>query len=65
MENLLTVAEVVELTKLKTPTVRKYVRLEWIPFIRLGSSIRFRPSEIEAWIEARSHRPEGGEKRSA
>ncbi|MBV5330351.1 MAG: helix-turn-helix domain-containing protein [Chlorobium sp.] len=57
METLWTAADVVRVTGLKLGTIRKYVRMEWIPFTRLGSAIRFRPSEVEAWVEARSHRP--------
>ncbi len=54
MEKLMMIQEVAEVTQLKLATIRKYISLEKIPFVRLGKSIRFRPSEIEAWIEGGS-----------
>ncbi len=57
METLWTVADVERYTTLKVSTIRKYVRMEWIPFVRLGAAVRFRPAEVEAWVEERSHRP--------
>jgi excisionase family DNA binding protein len=55
MEELMTIAEVAKFTKLKVATLRKYVAKESIPFQRLGSAIRFKPSEIQAWVDSRSH----------
>jgi excisionase family DNA binding protein len=55
MEELMTIVEVAKFTKLKVPTLRKYVAKESIPFQRLGSAIRFKPSEIQAWVDSRSH----------
>jgi len=51
----MTIAEVAKFTKLKVATLRKYVAKESIPFQRLGSAIRFKPSEIQAWVDSRSH----------
>lgn len=28
---------------------------EGLPFLKLGSEVRFRPSDIEAWLNAREH----------
>ena len=44
----MTIAEVAKFTRLKVATLRKYVAKESIPFQRLGSAIRFKPSEIQA-----------------
>lgn len=57
MEELMTIIDVSRVTKLKVATLRKYVAKEAIPFQRLGSAIRFKPSEIQAWIDNRSHGP--------
>jgi len=51
----MTIAEVAKFTRLKVATLRKYVAKESIPFQRLGSAIRFKPSEIQAWVDNRSH----------
>jgi excisionase family DNA binding protein len=50
MEHYLDIKGVCAVTKMKEPTVRKYIRCEEIPYIRVGRMIRFRPSQIEAWL---------------
>jgi excisionase family DNA binding protein len=47
------ITELAEVMKLKETTIRKYVLENSIPFIKIGAAVRFRPSEIEQWIEAR------------
>jgi excisionase family DNA binding protein len=48
---LLTVAEVAELTGLSCGTIRKYVLKKTIPYLKMGTVIRFRVTDIEAWID--------------
>ena len=55
MEEMMTILEVAQCTKLKVATLRKYVAREAIPFHRLGAAIRFKPSEVQAWIDRRSY----------
>jgi excisionase family DNA binding protein len=50
MESLLNIFDVSEITKIKVATLRKYVLRGTIPFRKLGAAVRFKPSEIEAWI---------------
>lgn len=50
MENLLNIFDVSEITKIKVATLRKYVLRGTIPFRKLGAAVRFKPSEIDAWI---------------
>jgi excisionase family DNA binding protein len=52
METLLTIAEVAEAVKLSEQTIRRYVLQRTIPFHKVIKAIRFRPSEIEAWVSA-------------
>ena len=52
METLMTIADVVEKTQFTEAAIRKFVSKETIPYHKLGAAIRFRPSEIEEWINA-------------
>ena len=53
METLITITELVEITKIKERTIRKYVLDKKIPYLKVMGFVRFRPSEIEKWIEGR------------
>jgi excisionase family DNA binding protein len=50
MDNYLDIKGVCAITKMKEPTIRKYISGDLIPYIRVGRLIRFRPSQIEAWL---------------
>jgi excisionase family DNA binding protein len=50
MEQFINIKGVCAITKLKEPTIRKYIACEMIPYVRVGRLIRFRESQIEAWL---------------
>jgi predicted DNA-binding transcriptional regulator AlpA len=50
MEPLLDINDVERITKIKKATLRRYVLLKQIPFHKVVKAIRFRASEIEAWV---------------
>jgi excisionase family DNA binding protein len=50
METLLDIDELGTLINIKTATLRKYVALRKIPFVKVGRLVRFSPSEIEQWL---------------
>ena len=50
MEPLLDINDVERITKIKKATLRRYVLLKQIPFHKVVKAIRFRTSEIEAWV---------------
>ena len=52
MENYLTIFELAEKTKLSISALRRAVQLHEIPFHRFMRRVRFKPSEIDAWIAA-------------
>ena len=54
LRNLLTYAETAKLIGVAEPTVRRWVMLRKIPFIKLGRSVRFHPQALKGWIEERS-----------
>ncbi|GHU40223.1 hypothetical protein FACS1894190_06860 [Spirochaetia bacterium] len=45
-------------TNIKIPTIRKFVQLKRIPYVKIGKLVRFRPQEIEMWIEHRGIVPD-------
>jgi excisionase family DNA binding protein len=50
-EELWTAAEVSTITKLAKSTIYEGVRDGVIPHLRIGTAIRFRPSEVTAWLD--------------
>jgi excisionase family DNA binding protein len=51
METYLTVEEVAAAVKLSLQTIRRYVLKKEIPYHKINRVVRFKPSEIERWIE--------------
>jgi excisionase family DNA binding protein len=56
---LLDVGQVAEMLGLSIATIRKWVLLRYIPYRKLGRSVRFSASEIQEWAKSRSVKPEG------
>jgi len=54
METYMTANEVAEALQISTQTVYRYVANEEIPFYKLNRSVRFKPSEIERWVESKT-----------
>ena len=52
METYLTISELAAALKLTEQTIRRYVFRREIPFHKIKKVIRFRPSEVERWIDA-------------
>jgi excisionase family DNA binding protein len=50
---LLTVADVAELLRVSKPSIYRLVRDAGLPAVRPTGDIRFRPEDVEAWIESR------------
>lgn len=53
MEKLLTINEVADLLQVKESTIRAWVFRKKIPFKKIHHNIRFRPKEIEDFIEGK------------
>jgi excisionase family DNA binding protein len=54
MENYWKAREVAAALQISAQTVYRYVANGEIPFHKLNRSIRFKPSEIERWIESKT-----------
>lgn len=57
IETLLNAEQVAEMLGLSVATIRKWVLLRYIPFQKLGSSVRFSVSEIKEWQKSRTVMP--------
>jgi excisionase family DNA binding protein len=54
---LLTVKEVSAITGLAPDTIYKMISQRRIPFVRVGRLRKFRPKDIETWIDQQSVEP--------
>ena len=54
METYWKVREVAAVLQISEQTVYRYVASGEIPFHKLNRSVRFKPSEIERWIESKA-----------
>ena len=59
-EGLWTVDDVADHLKISPKTVRNKACLGQIPFVKVGVALRFRPSEIERWIDEQTAAAEEG-----
>jgi excisionase family DNA binding protein len=51
MEPYMTVREVAEVLRLSEQTIQRYVLKKEIPYVKIRKVIRFRPADIEKWVE--------------
>ena len=51
METYLTVTELAAALKLQEQTIRRYILKRTIPYCKIKRAVRFRPSQIEKWID--------------
>jgi excisionase family DNA binding protein len=61
-QGLLTAKQVAALLSLSAQTVYRLASQGRLPYIRLHGSLRFRHSDIENWLRAKSFNPAGGKK---
>lgn len=52
---ILTAQEVADRLKLKLSTIRNWTHIEYIPFVKIRGAVRYRWSDIEAWLQKNSH----------
>ena len=57
-EPFLTTRDVADLLKVSEKTVRRLQRRGDLPSFRVGSQVRFRRSDIEAWVDRQQKKEE-------
>lgn len=53
-ERLLTIEEVAELLQVSTDWLYRQVERKRIPAVKLGARVRFRPKEIDAYLDGQA-----------
>jgi len=56
MQKLLTAEEMAEVLQVKLSTIYKWTHEGFVPHLKLGKFVRFRESEVLAWLEKRSEK---------
>lgn len=59
MDEVLTADEVAERFKVSASMIRKQTALGALPHFRIGTSLRYRASELEEWMKQITYRPRG------
>jgi excisionase family DNA binding protein len=65
MEAYLTIREVAGILKLSVQTIRRYVMRGEIPYHKVCRAVRFKPSEIQRWVEDRGAMADRGQGRES
>jgi excisionase family DNA binding protein len=50
LETFLDVGQVAEMLGLSVATIRKWVLIRYIPYLKLGRAVRFSAPEIREWV---------------
>jgi excisionase family DNA binding protein len=50
-EILWTVTELSTVTEIAKPTIYDWVHEGYVPHVKVGGCVRFRPSEVQAWLD--------------
>ena len=56
-DNLIDVENVAEVLGVAPKTIRKWVSIRFIPFVRVGRRVMFRPKSIELWLNRKEEKP--------
>ena len=56
---LISVDEAAERLGLKASTIRKYVLMQHIPFVKLGARVLFDPDRLDRWVAEHAREPVG------
>jgi excisionase family DNA binding protein len=58
LETLIDVRQAAKMFCLSVATIRKWVQLKSIPYLKIGRAIRFSPMKLKAWGDKQSVWPE-------
>jgi excisionase family DNA binding protein len=57
MENLIGPEEASQALGIEVSTLYNWVHRRRIPFVKVGSALRFKPSALEGWLREREYSP--------
>ena len=58
MNEIMTINEAVEYTRLSKPTIYRLTSKKQIPFLKVGGKILFKLSTLSSWLDSQSVEPE-------
>lgn len=58
MDPLMSDEEVQKILKVSRQTLSNWCKNQGLPYIKMGTKLRFKPEEVRAWIATKSHKPE-------
>ena len=69
LETFLDAGQVAEMLGLSIATIRKWVLIGYIPYLKIGRTVRFSATEVQDWargkkprpVQPRAQGPEGGD----
>jgi len=56
MERLLKIGQVADLLQVSKRTIYDWTHADYIPYYKFPKGLRFKPSEVERWLERRKKR---------
>lgn len=56
LSKLLTITDLASLLQVSPQSIRKWIFQRSIPYVKVGRLIRFKPSEIDRWLNETSHK---------
>jgi excisionase family DNA binding protein len=56
VEKLLTPKQLSDLLQIKLSTVYKWAHYEYVPYIKIGSLLRFKKEKIEEWLRKKERK---------
>ena len=57
LETFLDAGEVAEMLGLSIATIRKWVLVGYIPYLKIGRAVRFSASDIQDWAKGKNAKP--------
>ena len=60
MSGLISFEEAAKYLGIKHPTLYKYTSSRKIPFVKVGRLVKFRPEDLDQWINERTIKPISG-----
>ena len=56
IENLINVETTAEVLGVAQKTIRKWISIRFIPYLKLGSRVLFRPKSLELWLNRKENK---------
>ena len=55
MNPLMSDTELEKLLKVSRQTLKNWCQTQGLPFVKMGTKLRFKPDEVEQWLATKTH----------